>query len=141
MTNHTNELDHVLEKKVEACEAFLSATLLLKAALEAEEMSVVDHLIERRHELIGVIDDVDRRVGHCRHAGPPEENQRVLILSADLNRVLKQIMSANRDCEAVASGKREDARKELTINRHREEGLMGYALKTNRAPKFLNVRT
>jgi hypothetical protein len=84
MTNYVNDLEHMLDRKVHACEDFLSATLLLKAALETEEIAVVDHLIGRRQGLIRVIDDVDRRIGQYRHAGPPADTRQLIKLSEDL---------------------------------------------------------
>jgi hypothetical protein len=141
MTNYANDLEHILDKKIHVCEDFLSATLLLKEALETEEMTAVDHLIGRRQELMRVIDDVDRRLGQYRHTDPPHESRQMLMLAEDLKRIFEQIMSANRACEAVASGKCEDTRKELVMVRQREGGLTGYAPQMNRVPKFFNVRT
>ncbi len=141
MTNHANDLDEILEEKVTACDDFLSATLLLKAALESEEMTAVDRLLGRRQELIGVIDGVDRRIGQCRHAIPPEQKRRIRLLSEDLKRILQQIMSANGACDAIASSRCEGLRNEMIGINRKEEGLQGYARGAQRTPKFLNIRT
>ena len=131
---------HMLEKKVKACEDFLSATLLLKEALETEKMTAADHLIKRRQELIRVIDGMDRRIGHYRHAGPPDKNKRRVILSEDLKRVLKQIISANHDCDAIAAGRCEGLRKEIISIRLKEEGFHGYSRSKEKTQKFLNIQ-
>jgi len=141
MTNHPNDMYHVLEKKVKACEDFLSATLLLKEALETEEMTAVNHLIGHRQELIRVIDGMDRRLGDYRHTVPPDKNRRIVILSEDLKRILKKIMSANHDCDAIAAGRCEGLKNEMISINQKEEGLQGYVRGTQRMPKFLNIRT
>jgi hypothetical protein len=140
MTNYPNDMYHMLEKKVKACEDFLSATLLLKEALETEKMTAADHLIKRRQELIRVIDGMDRRIGHYRHAGPPDKNKRRVILSEDLKRVLKQIISANHDCDAIAAGRCEGLRKEIISIRLKEEGFHGYSRSKEKTQKFLNIQ-
>jgi hypothetical protein len=136
MANPLNDIDHVLEQKLKACEDFLSATLLLKEALETEEMTAVDHLIGRRQELIRVIDGMDRRIGHYR----PDKNKRSVILSEDLKRVLKQIMSANHDCDAIAAGRCEGLRKDLISIRRKEEGFHEYSRSKEKTQKFLNIQ-
>lgn len=141
MTNHPHDMAHILEKKVTACEDFLSATLLLKRALETEAMPTVDHLIGRRQELIRVIDGLDRLIGHYRHTGPSDKNQRIAGLSADLRRVLKQIMSANHGCDAIAAGRCEGLGKDIMNIRRQEEGLHGYSPAQEKTQKFLNIRT
>ena len=141
MTNHVSELDELLDEKVTACGDFLSATLLLKAALETEEMTVVDRQLGRRQELMGVIDGVDRRIGQCRRPVPPEKKRRIATLSEDLKRILGQIASANGDCDAVASRRCEGLRNELIVINRKEEGLQGYARGGQRTAKFLNIRT
>ncbi len=141
MTNQGNDLDQLLEEKVKACGEFLSATLLLKAALESEEMTTVDRLLGRRQVLIGIIDGVDRRIGQDRRAIPPENKRRIAILSEDLKEVLRQITSANRECDAIASGRCEGLRNEMISINRKEEGLQGYAGGAQPMPKFLNIRT
>jgi hypothetical protein len=141
MTNDTNDMYHTLEKKVTACKDFLSATLLLKAALETEEMTEVDHLIGRRQELIRIIDDMDRRIGQHRHAGLLDENRRIVMLSEDFKQILKQIASANRDCDAITAGRCEGLRRDLMNIHRKKEGIHGYGRSTEKAQKFLNIQT
>ena len=78
MANHTNDMCLWLEKKVKACEDFLSATVLLKAALEAEQMMTVNDLIGRRQALTRVIDGLSRQAFgrppvQRRHGTPGED--------------------------------------------------------------------
>jgi hypothetical protein len=141
MMYDTNDIAPLLEKKIAACEDFLSATLLLKAALETEEMTTVDHLIGRRQELIRVIDEMDRRATPDRLAGPPDQRRRMVVLSEELKRVLQQILSANQVCEAITASRCEEFRNDLMNVRRREEGIHGYLHSKEKTPKFLNIRT
>jgi hypothetical protein len=62
-------------------------------------------------------------------------------LPEEFGRMLKQIISANQACDTIAASKCEATRKELMNLRQTEEGLQGYAQKTERIPKFLNLHT
>ena len=143
--SRSDEIKRILERKSDAYAEFLSATLLLKKALEAEEMAAVNRLIERRTGLIGVVDGLDREMVRCRKAGPYDQGgetvRRTAAVSADLGEMLRQILSANRDCDVVAADRLSLLRKELRIIREKEEGLHGYIYQAEQIPKFLNVRT
>lgn len=141
MTNQPNDMHLILEKKVKACENFLSSTLLLKEALETEEMTAVDNLIGHRQKLIRVIDSMDQLIRHYRHAGPPDKNQRMVVLSEHLKRILKQITSANHDCDAIAAGKCDGLRKDIINIRGKKEGIHGYSRSKEQTQKFLNIQT
>ena len=43
-----DDIDHALQEKAKACAEFLSATLLLKEALETEAMEAAGRLLEKR---------------------------------------------------------------------------------------------
>jgi len=133
-----------LEKKVKACDEFLSATLLLKEALETEEMTAVNNLISRREKLVGIIDGLDRRIDRYRQAGlfaQDSVNRRKMIkYSEDIKRTLKQILSANQDCDTIAAGRCEGLRKDITSIRRKEEGFHGYSRSKEKTQKFLNIQ-
>jgi hypothetical protein len=145
MANHLNDMDHALQQKLESYEDFLSATLLLKKALETEEMTAVNHLIERREELIGIIDGLDRRFSrHLQTLGSdhgPVISERMSKMSEGLSKTLERILSADQDCGILVAGKCDAMRKELNVIRHKKEGLQGYAPKTGRMVQFLDTRT
>lgn len=142
----SDEIKRILERTSDAYAEFLSATLLLKKALEAEEMAAVARLIERRAELIGVVDGLDREMVRCRKAGPYDQSWETVwkttaAISADLDKKLRQILSANQDCHAIAADRLSVLREELLIIHEKEEGLHGYIRHVEHIPKFLNVRT
>jgi hypothetical protein len=143
--NHSDDIHLILKRKNDACAEFLSATILLKKALEAEEMAAVAGLIERRAALIKVVAGLDREIAHCqktdlndriREIGPGTAN-----IFADLSEKFRQIRSSNRDCEIVAADRLLLLRKELQIIHEKEEGLCGYNSHVERIPRFLNIRT
>jgi hypothetical protein len=143
--NHSDEVNRILKRKSDACSEFLSATMLLRKALEAEEMTTVVGLIERRTALIGTVDGLDREIAHYQITGPYDQDRetarRIAAISADLREKFRQMLSANRDCKAVASERLSLLQKELLVIHEKEEGLHGYNGHIERIPRFLSVRT
>lgn len=137
----THDMYLILEKKVKACEDFLSATLLIKDALGTEEMAEADHLIGHRQELIRVIDEMNQRIEYSWHSDPLEKNQRVVRYSEDLKRLLTQIITANHDCEVIAAGRCADFKKELMNIRLKREVVHGYSHSQENTQKFLDIQT
>jgi hypothetical protein len=141
MTNHTNELSNLLEGKVTVCQDFLSATLLLKTALETEEMTNVGCLIGQRQELIRIMDDIDRQIEHYRPRIPPDQSRQLGMVSEKLKRLLKQIISVNQDCDALAMGRCNGLREEIMNTRRMGTGIQVYGHANEKPQKFLNIRT
>jgi hypothetical protein len=132
---------HILENKVKACEDFLSATLLLKEALENEKMTRVNELIKRREGLMKIIEGLDLKIDHDRRADSSDHNGRTARLLEDLRGILKQIISANRQCDVIAAGRCENMRNDLTSIQRKKEGLQGYGYGRQQLPKFFNTQT
>jgi hypothetical protein len=143
--NRLDEINLILERKNDAYAEFLSATLLLKKAMEAEEMTAVTDMIERRAALIGVVDGLDREMIRCRKIGPYDQIgeivRRTAVVSSGLGEKLRQILSANQNCEAAAVDRLWKLEKELQNLREQEEGLHGYIRHAEPISRFLNVRT
>lgn len=143
--SRSDEITPAMERKSDAYAEFLSATLLLKKALETEEMAAVTRLIERRAELILVVDALDREIVHGQKIGPCDRNgegvRKTAVLSADLGGKLRQILSTNQDCRAIAADRLSLLQKELQHIHEKEDGLHGYLRPAQPMPKFLNVRT
>jgi hypothetical protein len=140
----SDKVSQILERKSDAYAEFLSATILLKDALETEDMAVAVRLIEQRAAVISVVNDLDREIVRCQKTGLYNEiGEAVRIttaMSEELSEKLRQILSANRDCNAVAVERLSLLRKELLIIHEKEEGIRGYS-QVEQIPKFLNVRT
>ena len=143
--SRSDEMTRILKMKSDAYAELLSATQCLKKALEAEEVATVNLLIERRARLIGVVDGLDREMVRFQKAGPYDQSgealRRTAAVSADLGEKLRQILSANRGCHAVAADRLSVLGKELLVIREKEEGLHRYIRHVEQIPKFLNVRT
>jgi hypothetical protein len=144
-TSPAEEICGILVEKIKAYDEFQSATGLLKKAFETEEMEGVNQYIKRREELIGDIDELDRRINRYWHSirfdQRPAIVRRVARISDDLGGKLSQINSANQDCTAIAVRSCEVLWNDLTVFNQKKEGLQGYFGKTQRIPKFLSVRT
>jgi hypothetical protein len=141
MTNQPNDMGDMLEYKVKVCKDFLSATLLLKEALEKEEMTRVNQLIKRRDGLIRIVEGMDHKIDRGRRSGSSDHKARTARLLEDLRGVLRQIISANRQCDLIAADRCENMKKDLTIIQRKKEGLHGYNCGRQQLPKFFNVRT
>lgn len=144
MTYPLDDMDADLQRRLRSYGDFLSATLGLKEALENDATTDVDRLIERRAELIGVIDRLDRKISRnlpislSVHRAAMEA--RMAKKTEGLQDTLRRIVSVNQECERVAAGKCDDLRKAMTANRLAKEGLQGYAPKTERPVHFLNMK-
>lgn len=142
--SRSDEIKRILERKSDAYSDFLSATLLLKKALEAEEMAAVTPLIERRTALIGVVDGLDREMARCQKSGPYDQTgeavRRTAALSGDLGEKLQQILTADQECHAVATDRLSLLHEELLNINDKKEGIHGYVRNVKQNPKFLNVR-
>lgn len=145
MTGHREEIAVILVRKLRAYEEFQAVTGLLRTALESEEAATVDRCIACREELMREIGGLDRRIDHQRRSAPADQRaaiDRLLTdMSGKLREKLQEIITADRDCSAFATGRCEEMRKELAAVRHQKEGFHGYASNSSRPPKFLNVRT
>jgi hypothetical protein len=145
MSSPIDEQYAILEQKLQAYDEFHAATGLLKQALESDEMTTVGRVIKRREAIIAHIDGLDRRLNRQQQSGlsrqDPAMLRRLTKMSADLGERLKQILSANQACDAVAAGRCEVLKKDLAAIRQNEDGLQVYFRKTQGAPKFLSVKT
>jgi hypothetical protein len=139
------EIHQILKKKLDAYTEFLDLTLLLKKALEAEEMAVAARMIERRATLIGVIDGLDREAGRYRKTVPYHLMgiiaRGTASISSDMDEKIRRILSANGDCCFAATERLTKVKRELQSLRDQEEGLRGYNRHSEPMARFLNVRT
>ena len=145
MSSPEDEAVTLLERKKQAYDEFLAATVLLRQALESDDMADVFRFIESREALITQIVELDRRFNRQQQSVPsrhdPATLRRTAMISADLGERLREITSANQACDAIAAGRCEILRKDLAIMRQNEDGLHVYAAKAQGTPKFLSVRT
>jgi len=145
VTNQKDEKIETLEQKLQVCDDFLTVTLSLKKALENDETQAMEDLIKRREQLIATIDGLDRRMTRYARAGSVDRRPAIVRqmdkATGELSERLKQIVSVNHQCEAIASGRREGLKNEMIGINREGEGLQGYARGMQRMPKFLNIRT
>jgi hypothetical protein len=141
----TDKVNQILERKNDAYAEFLSVTVLLKKALEDEDMAAVAGLIAQRAALIGLVDGLDREMGPGQRTGPYDGTGGTAWITAAMpagpDEKLRQILFANRDCHAIAADRLSQLRKGLTVIHEKEGGLHGYIRHVEQIPKFLNVRT
>lgn len=145
MSSPIDETGAILEQKLQACDEFLSATALLRQALEGDDLEEVFRFIQSREALIAQIDALDRLFNHQKQSvlsrHDPDALRRTAEISAEITERLREILSANQACAAIAAGRREVLKKDLAAMQQNEEGLHVYAGKAQGSPKFLSVRT
>lgn len=141
----TEEISTLLTRKLRACDELQTVTGLLRTALEGEEMEAVNRCLRRREALMRESEGLDRRIDEHRRSAPVEQHPAIDRLLADMSErlggKLKGIVAIDQDCTAIATQRHEEMRNQLAAVRHQREGLQGYAGKSPRMPKFLNVRT
>ena len=135
----------LLVKKLKAAEDFLACTLKLKDALEKEDSKTTAALLEKRAELIAVIEAMDGRLARGLTSFPGERNpedMRVLEkISEDISDRLRRASVVNDECVALAARKVEGLMKELATLRSEERGLKGYVRRGEQNPRFLDIQT
>ena len=140
LVNNQVDINHALEKKLRIYAKFLAATLQLKDAFEAEDMGKVEQLTNHREDMIRFINGLDHQMNKSNRGDDDGGKKRTVITDA-LNKVLQRIIQANKACESVAVFKCDLAKRDLTTVHHKEKLMSGYANKTRRIPKFLDVQT
>jgi hypothetical protein len=134
-----------LEKKLTACDNFLSTTLSLKQALEKDQMKTAARLIKHRGGLIATIDGLDRRIsGYPQPPFPDRASADIGTMkriSEEINEKLTKALAVNNECEALATGRHEELTNELAAINREAKGFRGYIPRGKQTPKFLNIRT
>jgi flagellar protein FliS len=145
MNDRCREIRDLLQKKLKGYEDYLSSTLLLKRALEGDDMVMVVGSIQRRKDLIRLIDAVDQKVAKRRRALTTDEaselSRSLAKVTAALNVKLRCLKEADQACASLAQEGYEALGQQLGRYQRQKEGLRGYILPTRRTPKFLNLET
>ncbi|MBE0528967.1 MAG: hypothetical protein IH629_07180 [Thermoleophilia bacterium] len=137
-----NSLPRILEQKLAAFKEFLSATVVLKQHLLADDIKQIDTAIDRRQVLMRYIDNLDNRLkSMTRHSGT---DQQIEVLSTALEEAITKVITLNGECAAITASRRDELEKELTGISNERLALQGYAggqrhNGNNRTPRFLNV--
>lgn len=142
--SHMDQLNQLLQRKLQAYGDFLSATLLLKESLENDAMDAVEECIQRRGALMRDIDELDQRLGHCRKSAlsqSPDGLQAMAQTAEKLDEKLGQIVAVNQDCRGIAVDRRESLEKGMMQQEREEKGLHEYTRQDQRISKFLSIAT
>ena len=151
MTDQRRTVQDLLEKKLMAYEDFLSATRLLKSALESADTPVAEGAVSRRKDLMDLIDGLDHKLAnHLPHplqeaekneqAAPWEEA--LTKVTADLNSTLKKIQEIDLECSALAEQGYETLAGEIDRSTQEQKGLRGYGpSQISGVPKFVSFQT
>ena len=138
--NNQVDINHVLENKLRTYAEFLSATLELKDAFEAEDMGKIEQLTMQREDMIRFVNGLDHQVNQTNRDDGGSGKKRAVITNA-LNKIMQRIITANKDCEKVATVKCNLAKGDLRMIHQQEKVMSGYANKPRGIPKYLDVRT
>jgi hypothetical protein len=141
----SDDIYAILIQKRKAFDEFESITGLLRHALESEDLTAVNRFIERRDELIPIIDEIDCHIRGYRQKDQPDQgpvlDQGMTEMSERFYERLMQIISINQECNAIAASLCDVLKKKMATVHKNEEGLHVYAAKTQGIPKFLNIHT
>ncbi|HAJ27392.1 MAG TPA: hypothetical protein DCG53_09155 [Syntrophus sp. (in: bacteria)] len=134
------DINNVLGRKLTFYADFLSATLQLKNAFEAEDMGRVEELTMQREDMIRFVNGLDHEVNKTNRDDDGGGKERAVITNA-LNKTLQKIIEANKDCHSIAILKCNLAKGDLQTISKQDKVMSGYANNTLGIPKFLDVRT
>ena len=143
MTNYAGEnIDPVRQEKLQAYQGYLTATMLLKEALQKEEMAKVERLLADREKLAAQVDRLDQQIRRQEPTAYPHpaDRSRPDESAATMAEILRLIVAVNEDCDTLAVSKCAELKDNLLIIRRQEAGVHGYAAQPQRQPVFLNVR-
>ncbi len=141
-----DNMDRLLQEKLHVYKEYLTATMLLKEALQNEEMVKVKQLITEREKLAGKVDRLQQQAIHpgrqAMNFPPHRVNQsRQSKTSTEIEEIINYIITANKDCETLAVSRCADLENGLLLLRQREAALSGYTAKPRRRPVFLSLKT
>ncbi len=139
IVSNQTDINHILENKLHTYAEFLAATLQLKDAFEAENMGKIEQLTNQREDMIRVVNELDYQMNLSSHDDGGGKKR--LLITDDIKKLLHRIIEANKDCELLATVKRDLARSDLTTVKRQEKVISVYTNKTHGTPKFLDVRT
>jgi hypothetical protein len=144
-TYYPDKIEDTLQQKLQACENFLAATLLLHKALESEELILISKLVACRDKLIKDITESDRLLNHYRQNLKPDFEpafgNSYAALYEELKEKLKQIVAVNQNCDILAARKYFNVKKNLETLFKQEAGIRGYKPSKERMPIFMDIKT
>jgi len=133
------DVNQFLEIKLRTYAKFLAATTQLRDALASEDMVAVEKLTMEREDMIRIVKGLDHQITQSNRDGRSGKKQ--TVITDALNKILRRIIEANKDCESVAAVKCDLAKRELATSHRKGKVMSGYANKTRGIPKFLDVQT
>ncbi len=136
----------LLEGKLDAFKAFLSATALLKDAADLQETEKIEALILKRENCIKVIKSIDGRINKIRNsisALPNEAVERIKTLAKAIDDTAAETSHLNKEFETMFMFHHNDLKDRLSKTRHSRDGLKNYAISAYRGnqPRFLDVKS
>ena len=142
---NTFDLSGLLESKLNAFKAFLSATALLKDAADLQETEKIEELILKRENCIKVIEGIDCRINKIRNsisALPNEAVERIRTLAKAIHETAAETAHLNKEFETMFMFRHNELKDRLSKTRHSRHGVKNYAISAygGNQPRFLDVK-
>ena len=139
----TYDLLGLLEGKLDAFKAFLSATALLKDA-DLQEMEKIETLIAERENCIKAIKGIDGRINRIRNsisALPGEAKEKIRTLTKAIDDTAAETAHLNKEFETMFIFYHDDLKDRISKTRHSRDGVKNYAIRAygGNRPRFLDV--
>jgi len=125
-----SELLDLLEGKLKAFKSFLSATELMKNAMDLQEVEKIEPLVAKREDCIIVINEIDNRINRIRNSlsvFPGEMEEKINTLTKAIENKVKESKNLNRKFEAMLKLHRDNTKKQLSNTGRKRNGVKGYA--------------
>jgi len=138
------ELLELLKTKLNDFKSFLSATALLKDAVDLQEMEKIEPLIAKRENCIKVINGIDSRINTIRNSIsdlPGEAIEKIKTLTKAINTIAVEATHMNKEFEMMLILHRDNTKKQLSKICQSRNGVKGYAVvaRGGNKSKFLDV--
>ncbi|MCJ7618398.1 MAG: hypothetical protein MUO43_17880 [Desulfobacterales bacterium] len=136
----------LLQGKLDAFKAFLSATALLKDAADLQETEKIETLILKRENCIKVIEGIDGRINNIRNsisALPNEAVERIRTLAKAIDDTVAETAHLNKEFETMFMFRHNDLKDMLSKTRHSRNGVKNYAISPYgvNQPRFLDIKS
>ena len=136
----------LLEGKLDAFKAFLSATALLRDAADLQETEKIEMLIVKRENCIKVIEGIDGRINKIRNsisALPNEVVERIRTLAKAIDDTAAETAHLNKEFETIFMFRHNDLKDRMSKTRHSRDGVKNYAISAygGNQPRFLDIKS
>lgn len=141
-----SDLSRLLKKKIEIFQKFASLTVNLRNSLEKDDIALIDQLAVKRQALMDQVDKLDSSLNpmlSSLNISSLTRQERDLLKSLFKELELVVILAHENDaaCTLVAKSRIDNICGEMSRLEQCRKGINGYAPRTAKQPRFLDIKS